>query len=299
MSNKYIILIYKKFDGTISKKELNKLNKKLEQDSKLREEDKIISKIFEEFKNTQPKALPKDYSVILKKRISDYNLNKKDQKAFQFPVFRTAMVLATVFLIVFSLNYNLALLPKTSNNISEYQSQHNEPAQIDNGISNEEQPPIMLSRAVPSLPQSQETIVNENILTADVEENKYNTSTITEDSPEDKKQKEFFTINNESAQQTNDLSIDSDNTKYTEEKTLSGASGGGSSNWKTNNILSPVIKCKSGVFEFLQIEGMDKQLSFPINRFEELKEKLKDYIITIENDNNINAEYFKILEMEY
>ena len=268
MRNKYILLIYKKIDGTISTEELDLLNRQLIRDSKLREEEKIISNIFEKLKVAPQESLPEQFSSLLKKRITDYKLNKKEQKTISIPVFKTAMALTTVFVIVFALSYNLPYLYKASNNSSEYQTQLNQSTQTADkktaNVLNEEQPSVMLSRAVPQKVQSEKANINENNLTADFKE--YEASYTTENSLENKAD--------------------------------SNSGGGGSSASQTNTLLPPVINCKPGAFKFLQCDTQENQLSYSIKRFDEFKEKLKDFIISIENEENINSEFFIVKETE-
>ncbi len=58
----------------------------------------------------------------------------------------------------------------------------------------------------------------------------------------------------------------------------------------------PIINCTPGVFEILAENPQNGSLAYPINRYEELKELVKDYIISIENEENLQAETFIINE---
>lgn len=101
--NKYISLIYKKLDNTISEKELIKLNKKLSKDSELYKEYELIKTITEELKETPLQPLPENFKHILKTKLVQCEYNKKRKSEYKIPIYALAS-LAALFIITFAIN---------------------------------------------------------------------------------------------------------------------------------------------------------------------------------------------------
>ncbi len=287
-NDKISILMYKKSDNTITKRELKKLNKYFEKNSDLKEEYVLIENIRKELKNCSESPLPSDFKVKLREKLVDYNLNNapiKNKKDL-FKINITATAVLAVFLIAFSFGTNYYNTYNTSKKEIEpsYNYETYEYSEDKNGnkLTNNTQKDITAN--------TKERIINEGKRTLNPPDN-FNINTA-----DTHKEITPYEVAKENAPIENEVVAIEENA----------SSGGGSSmaspplsdfSQKVSNIVI-ITNCDTTIFENVKMEEVEKNIfKIDIKEYNNIINILNDIPYEIKNFSEENSfkPYFYIV----
>lgn len=320
--DKYSVLIYKKLDNDITEKELEKLNKHISKCENCKQELKLIETLKSDLRKEKEVELPADFSIRLREKLAEYNLNREvpHKKKIWLPVNTIATACVAVCLVVFAfgikdINTRDVEQPASSNtaDINTQFYSGTEKNILQDSIGNED---TKKSRTVtPDNDVTSDILVNNTSdtnnealhndkkksekavispETSAENSNVYTTSTSTPDLTEE-------SIDNPASTVT-DLTDDTDNSDNSSGGTSfsgssapssAGGGGGGSSSGASGGGSSSMIKPLTvNINSEIDISTLipyaekinDSSYSVPMDKFEEAKNILKDYNISIEND---------------
>ena len=287
--DKISLLIFKKADNTINKKELKKLNKYLEKNSDLKEEYVLIENIRKELKNCSDSPLPSDFKVKLREKLVDYNLNNTPIKSKNnlFKLNITATAVLAIFLIAFSFgtNYHNSYNTLEKETQSSYNLKASQPTQdINNNLED-----VNISAKQRIMTEDKSRTVNSS-----VDSNKNIADTHKEITPYEVA-KENAPIENEAV--------------AIEENVSSGASagGGGGSSMATSPIydyshsvdnIVIITNCDNSLFNDIKMEEVEKNIfKIDIKEYSNIINILNDIPYEIKNFSEENSfkPYFYIV----
>jgi len=291
---KYSLLIYKHIDGIITVKEQKELENHIESCEKCNEEFKLITALKKELSEDTNVPLPDNFNTVLHRKLVEYNMAKPTPVPLHKRLFVNlgATLCLALGITIFAVNYNTADLKNHTNSGSETEFSEN---QIQ--VANETEQQNMDLRTA--------DVVTYNSALDDSKTSKKSAASPTADVTNDEQQIKIKSIrpaDSESVQKTTDYSddtIETDAAVYSEnipKEATPSSGGGGSSSAPFKELekaeakeiyLTINISDEINILETIPFAAKDENGIFfaPIDRLDEAKELLKDYNLTIENEN--------------
>lgn len=279
---KIIPLIYKKADGIITEKENEILENHIDSCKNCKEEYKLILMVKEELKNSEYAPLPENFKAALHDKLVNHNLSEPSKIPFykKIPINIIATACLAIGITIFALNTNVDKINSHTGN---------EAMQSEDSFGNE------------AITYQDENLKMRSLEAEPVQESKAVTVT------EEKDKKPSYLPDNVSENLNNSINSEVLSDANTEPLTTAsedviGSSGGGGGGGGSLPVEKNYITIKVSLPEkFLKlIPSSENNIYYiPIEKLDEVKEKLKDYIISVENETEEtkNAEKF-IIELK-
>lgn len=298
---KYSLLIYKEIDGIISDKEQKELENHITLCESCNEEYKLIKALKKELSEDSNVPLPDNFKTALHRKLVDHNISKSAPVPFfkRLPVNLAATLCLALGITIFAVNSSITDIKDITSGGSEASvstNQHeitNEPEKINMRMrtadtaaydsANDSSEAMKNSISSQVADDDNRTIEFKSVKPAKVEAVQ-DTLAYSEDSKAD------ATENSESMMIT-DATLMSENVTNNAIAS-SGGSGGSSAALRESESTKEYITLNipdeiniSGIIPFAE-KNENGTFFVPMDKLDEVKELLKDYNITIENEND-------------